>query len=93
MQRRIPNLYNKERIRGLYEGLYAELAADAAGPAQDCATAPEGVGAAPDASRNVALGSLRDGLRLASRLLSLSGRLKRSEGPAHRHGVRVVSTP
>lgn len=32
MQRRIPNLYHKDRIRRIYEGLYAELAAGMGAP-------------------------------------------------------------
>jgi polysaccharide biosynthesis protein PelF len=40
MLRRIPNLYHKERIRRLYEGLYAELAAEPqAKPARTTAAA------------------------------------------------------
>ena len=37
MQKRIPQLYHKERIRALYEGLYAELLAGADTPAADLA--------------------------------------------------------
>jgi polysaccharide biosynthesis protein PelF len=47
MQRRIPNLYHKERIRRLYEGLYAELAANVPAPADERVTSPASVPAAP----------------------------------------------
>jgi hypothetical protein len=32
MRRRIPNLYHKQRIKGLYDALYAELAEPAGAP-------------------------------------------------------------
>jgi glycosyltransferase involved in cell wall biosynthesis len=53
MQRRIPNLYNKERIRRLYEGLYAELMAGMAAPAGECAAAPAGKIATPAPRRSI----------------------------------------
>jgi polysaccharide biosynthesis protein PelF len=40
MQQRIPNLYHKERIRRLYEGLYIELAAGVVVPTGERATSP-----------------------------------------------------
>jgi glycosyltransferase involved in cell wall biosynthesis len=47
MQQRIPKLYHKERIRRLYEALYAEFAADAPDPADAAAASPVPVPAAP----------------------------------------------
>ena len=68
MQRRIPNLYHKDRIRRIYEGLYAELAAG--GPA------PAGAGAAVAASHRTPPGRTSPGCTPAGRT-PLGQRLRR----------------